>query len=478
MSDDGVIEITDIDDNLTISLDDAAPASSTTPRSFNFGPGVELLMNDKTKKDSGAPKGDIDLGDLDKLETELDELSSDVNSNKKSVKEARSSLFSIPGLSGGSSSDNTKIDDDNSDKAPPSIGKATAKIDDTSEKTWDGFTKFNDIPLAPDTPATPELTKEETLREKFKYLRKLEDLEKKGATLTKKYTMDSALNEMQGEYEMIISEKEKSNSVKFQGRMLMACITGLEFLNNRFDPFDIKLDGWSEQINENIDDYDEIFAELHEKYRSKAKMAPELKLLFQLGGSAAMLHMTNTMFKSAMPGMDDIMRQNPDLMQQFQSAAVNSMSANNPGFGNFMGGMVNPEPSVGAGGPPPPPMKTKNMAPPQRPGNGMNALRPDIRAARDDGIDVTDNFENPNKAERSKRPDMKGPSDISDLLSGLKTKSGGGDSLATPKPTVIEDNGSSTISISELKEMQNGGSAPARSKRRGKSDKNTISLAI
>ena len=26
----------------------------------------------------------------------------------------------------------------------------------------------------------------------------------------------------------------------------------LEFLNNRFDPFDLKLDGWSEQINENI----------------------------------------------------------------------------------------------------------------------------------------------------------------------------------------------------------------------------------
>ena len=52
MSDDGVIEITDIDDNLTISLDDAAPATSTTPRSVNFGPGVELLMNDKTKKDN------------------------------------------------------------------------------------------------------------------------------------------------------------------------------------------------------------------------------------------------------------------------------------------------------------------------------------------------------------------------------------------------------------------------------------------
>ena len=109
--------------------------------------------------------------------------------------------------------------------------------------------------------------------------------------------MDSPLAEMKGEYEMVIAEKESSNSCKFQGRMLMAAITGIEFLNNRFDPFDVKLDGWAEQVNENIDDYDEIFSELHEKYKSKATMAPELKLLFQLGGSAVMVHMTNTMFK-------------------------------------------------------------------------------------------------------------------------------------------------------------------------------------
>ena len=38
--------------------------------------------------------------------------------------------------------------------------------------------------------------------------------------------------------------------------------------------------------------------------------------------------------------MDDIMRQNPDLMQQFTSAAVNSMGQNNPGLGGFMGSMM------------------------------------------------------------------------------------------------------------------------------------------
>tara|TARA_B100001094_G_C17953311_1_gene681716 strand:- start:181 stop:891 length:711 start_codon:yes stop_codon:yes gene_type:complete len=108
--------------------------------------------------------------------------------------------------------------------------------------------------------------------------------------------------------------------------MLMACVTGIEFLNGKFDPFDIKLDGWSESVHENVNDYNEVFEELHEKYKDRAKMAPELKLLFMVGGSAFMFHLTNTMFKSQLPGMGDIMKQNPDLMKQFANAAVNSMN--------------------------------------------------------------------------------------------------------------------------------------------------------
>ena len=73
------------------------------------------------------------------------------------------------------------------------------------------------------------MTKEELLREKFKYLRKLEALEKKGVELSKKYNMESPLAEMQGEYETIMDEKTKLNSVKFQGNMMMAIINGIEF---------------------------------------------------------------------------------------------------------------------------------------------------------------------------------------------------------------------------------------------------------
>ena len=427
------------------------PTSSSAGPSF--GSGIELLMNDK--KTASVKKSGIEIDDLTSLENDLNNLTdlgsgpsnhtsaplfSNITENKSSVKFA----------------DNINI------------GKATASETQADTKTWDGYGKFNNIPVNPDIKAsdtTPSMSKEEMLKEKLKYLRKLEGLEKKGVELTKKYSMESSLLEMQGEYEMIMEEKARQNSVKFQGNMMMAVINGIEFLNNKFDPFDVKLDGWGEQINENINDYDEIFGELHDKYKSKATMAPELKLLFQLGGSAMMVHMTNTMFKSAMPGMDDIFRQNPDLMNQFQKAAVNTMADTNPGLSGFMNGLMSDQ----RAGPPPPISTQRAQAPASRQGN--NSFEP-MQMGRnnftDDGINVN---------ETTTRPEMKGPSDISDILSGLKTKT---INIHETKESLggYDTNNNSTISISDLKELQDGSGLPKRSKRRQKSDKNTISLDI
>jgi hypothetical protein len=450
-----------------ISLGDIGTSSmklntneNTSKKSTNFGPGIELLMNDK-KKNIDKNDTTINLDDLDTLESSLNNLSSPDGENKKSLREARSDLFTNPDILKEKKDISFNIGNSNNDN----ISTEPIKLNIEPEKTWDGYQQFNNIPLDPDKEVNnkPNISREEELREKFKYLRKLEMLERKGIELSKKYTMESSLLEMQGEYETIKNEKEKQNSMKFQGRMLMAAITGLEFLNNRFDPFDLKLDGWSEQVNESLDDYDDIFGELHEKYQSKAKIAPELKLLFQLTGSAVMLHMTNTMFKSSMPGMDDIMRQNPELMEQFTKAAVNQMGQENPGFGNFMGGVMNQSqgnmhtngptnsPPQQQYGPPPSPIRTKN------PSRQDNYPRPDIgfgRGGPEVGVSLNEQFDNPSAPERSRRggqrPEMKGPSDVSDLLSGLKEKN------------IVLDN-----------------SEPAkRSKRKPVSEKNTISLNI
>jgi hypothetical protein len=448
-------------------------------RSSNFGGGLELFMNDKVR-DSSRPTSDIDLDDLSKLENELNDLAEETSSGFA----PRSDLFDKPSVS---FSSEPSIRLSGFDDGYKNLGKATSDTENDN-KTWDGYGKFNNIPLNPDkqVPMEPRLSKDDMLREKFKYLRKLEALEKKGVELSKKYSMESSLQEMMGEYETIVEEKTKQSSVKFQGNMLMAIINGIEFLNNKFDPFDVKLDGWSEQVQENITDYDDIFSELHEKYKSKATMAPELKLLFQLGGSAMMVHMTNTMFKSAMPGMDDILRQNPDLMRSFQNAAVNSMAQTSPGLSGFMSNMMNPEIPKGTG--PPPPLATQgpNSIPPpiHRPGNN-NFARPDLNLSKsnfEDGISLRENFERPDIQDRSSkrqnmssRPEMKGPSDITDILSGLKTKTINIQQQSTP---AFNDNNNSTISINDLKELQAEGHLPKRSGRRKKSASNVVSLDI
>jgi hypothetical protein len=77
---------------------------------------------------------------------------------------------------------------------------------------------------------------------------------------------------------------------------------------------------------------------------------------------------------------------------------------------------------------------------------------------------------------------MKGPSDIGDILSGLKTKTINIQETSAQAPSMQQtqssQNDSSTISISDLKELQSGGNMPKKSKRRQKSDKNTLSLDI
>jgi hypothetical protein len=165
---------------------------------------------------------------------------------------------------------------------------------------------------------------ESEMNEKKEILYQMDRLESKGFRLPRKFSMQSDIEEMRAEYHRVVREKEVDASVRFQRKMLMAFVTGVEFLNTRFDPFSVKLDGWSEQVHENVNDYDDIFEELHDKYKSTgSKMAPELRLLLSLSGSAFMFHLTSSMFKQQpIPGVEQVLKSNPNLMKQFQQAAT------------------------------------------------------------------------------------------------------------------------------------------------------------
>src|SRR6056300_166532 len=207
--------------------------------------------------------------------------------------------------------------------------------------------------------------------EKADLLNKLARLEKKGFAVNKRLNAYSNVDELRSEVKRITYSIDVEQSIRFSRRMLVACVTGLEFLNKRYNPFEIQLDGWSESVMENSDDYDGVFEELYVKYRSKVNVAPEIKLIMMLGGSAMMFHLTNSMFKSVMPNMNDVMKQNPDLVKNMMSVVQNTTRSpqeppttggdgqyemQGPGIdiSSLMGGVMMP---------PPPPMNTTVQLP-------------------------------------------------------------------------------------------------------------------
>lgn len=238
--------------------------------------------------------------------------------------------------------------------------------------------------------------------EKADLINKLQRLEAKGFPVAKRFTMDNSLEEVKAEYTRLVDARQLETSIRFQRNMLMGVVNGMEWLNNRFDPFDLKLDGWSEGVHENIDDYDEIFEELYDKYKEKGKMPPEARLIFQLAGSGFMCHVTNTFFRSKMPSADDIFKNNPELAKQFAAAAAQQAA---PGFGNFMGMAMGVPPSSQQAQQQQPPQQQMPQGVPLNQASGPGAFfnSPQHVAAQP-------------PQQQSARREMRGPTGVDDIL--------------------------------------------------------------
>lgn len=486
--------------------------SSSSGRSVNFGDGIELLMNDK-KRSSGNVKTQINLAELDNLENELNDLTKDSGESRPSR-----GLFDF-GL-GGSGGDNYEEPSSSHDSK---LGRATYEtMGNTS--TWDGFSSMNDKMM--DTEPTRAsssagMSAREKSRKKRAMIKKINEWHEKGLIKNNpNFNMDTPFEEVEDEYETCLEDKRKRDSVKLYGWWFMTFVNTVEYANGAFNPFDLNLDGWGEQVSDDIDSYEEIFAELHEKYKG-GKIAPELSLLLRLGFSAAMVNFTNKALSTATPGFNDVIRQSPELMKLFTNATVESMSKQSPAMG-FMSNMMNQEPQVNTMfGRPPAPVETqgpRSAPPPQRPGNpprsmnftqNMGSSRPDLAAGRgftvdgkspmfsEGGVNMSQPQQRADAPERTplrtpmnmppaptagpppqqqqQRREMSGPS--------VPPPAGIDDILANLKPTAVniqDRQDDSLVSISSLKELQDNTTLPKSSRRRRKpkSEENSISLDI
>jgi hypothetical protein len=381
-------------------------------------------------------------------------------------------LSGLSSFFGFNKSDDTPQSNETSN-AKSNLGQATKETNAGTTKSWDGFMKFNDIPE--NVPVQNKMSDRDKLRKKKLMLKRIDEWRAKGfVTTSTMFNNDTPYEEIEDEYETALEDKKKGESKKLYGWWFMTFVNTVEYANASFNPFDVNLDGWGEQVNDDIDSYDEIFGELYDKYKG-GKLSPEIALLMRLGFSAAVVNFTNKALSSATPGFNDVIRQSPDLMKMFTNATVSSMAQQSPGFA-FANNLVNQEPDKKMGAPPKA-VDPRTAAVPQRPGmvyteqQQQQQQRPDINAGRgvmfnEAGVDLNNKFENPNSY--SKRSEMSGPKNLDFILSGLK-----------PKTVNIQENkdNDSMISVSSLKDLNSD--VPRSSNRRRKgSDKNVVSLDI
>ena len=165
--------------------------------------------------------------------------------------------------------------------------------------------------------------------QKFKKMEKYAELlsiKRTGITLTKNYNLDSDYEEMCFEVKYWNDYQGKKDGVELGKGFLVNAVTALEFMNESYDPFGLKLKGWSEQMELNKESYSSVLGELYDKYKSSGKkMEPEIKLVLMISASAASFHASKKMAES-LPGLDSVLQSNPELLSKLQGAINNNIS--------------------------------------------------------------------------------------------------------------------------------------------------------
>ena len=200
----------------------------------------------------------------------------------------------------------------------------SGKSNKSSKKTFSPINiKVTDSNVRPEVePEAPpvKLTAQQIRMRKIELLRKLSEIKAKGYDLSKKYDFNSSIEEMEYEYELLKSFANKRNGIKLYKNIILNTASAVEFMNDKYDPFDFKLSGWSEHMSVEVDSYDDVLEELYEKYKGKgSSMPPEIKLVLLMVTSASAFHFTKS---------------------YAQNSAIETALKNNPGM---IAGMLNPK---------------------------------------------------------------------------------------------------------------------------------------
>lgn len=281
------------------------PDTTTTNEYF------DMLNNPSKIKEESEESSDNLVSDYYDRDSTVKSNSSKSKKSKKSSSSSSSSKSSYR-KSVRSSKSNRNRTEYNTDKTDKT---------DKYNKTDDTYTEKPSINFM-----KKELTPQEIRLKKIDLLRKLSEIKSKGYDLSKEYNFNSDIEEMEYEYELLKSFAAKRNGIKFWKSTIVNIATGIEFFNDKYDPFNAQLDGWSEHMNVEIDSYEDVIEELYEKYKGAGKNSPpELKLVLLMVTSATAYHFTKSALSDSKT-VKNLMQKNPDLVANLLGAKKNNDS--------------------------------------------------------------------------------------------------------------------------------------------------------
>ena len=208
-----------------------------------------------------------------------------------------------------------------------------------------------------------KMTREELMRAKRSELTKLEKLIKRGGQACKEYSMADTYDDIKEECLRVEEEVNLEKGIRNQRNWLIQFANGLEYFSeNIYNPLGLQLEGFSENVSENISQYDEVFEKLYIKYKDRLDYPPEIELLMMFLGSAAMFHFSKAVINKAnaqVPGFNDVINSNPNLKREYEATAMKIASEKGQGtdiaqktsglfgksgFNNVLGGLFSKQP--------------------------------------------------------------------------------------------------------------------------------------
>jgi hypothetical protein len=156
---------------------------------------------------------------------------------------------------------------------------------------------------------------------KLDMLRKLGELKSYGVTLSKNYSMDDDYKMMVREYKIHMGIKNKKNWIEWVSGGLLWGVKGAEMANDQYNPYDIKLSGWQDEVSQNMSSYYDILGEIYEHYNEPGKnMNPIFKLVLNLLGSAGKKALITSAIKN-MPSKSEKLENNSELVEKYRQKA-------------------------------------------------------------------------------------------------------------------------------------------------------------